>query len=160
MPINPVNLTSNLIADRAFFIEWAEMIGLLRKLATANPVLRINQDTARQHLDRAIGYLLQDGVALRDIWGLEDLVTPEAFSKITRNALAHSRLEAQCVAFVLLVTAREWIGVDAVHLQKLETIASQLPAIAHPRCFNVHHTRTGRLYPRRAKQSQRLRTLG
>jgi hypothetical protein len=132
-PADPTNFSSNLISERYLCVEWAYTSGLITKLSATHPLIRIDRMTVRQYLDRAIGYLVQEGVALRSIWGLADLVEPEAFKKIIDAALSQSPAAAQCMALVLLTTAREWLNVDLDHLAQLETASNHLPGIATDR---------------------------
>jgi len=148
---------SNIIAETALFIEWAEETGLLNMISAATPLTRINGMTARQSVHRAIGYLAQGGVSLRNLWGLEDLIQPDAFTTITQNALLKSRPEAQCMAFVLLLVAREWIELDDLHMKKLEGIAAKLPPTAFSRSFKFRRSRVGQMYPLR-RQDVRVKT--
>ncbi len=133
MPSDNLRLLSNILADRALCVEWAHATGLLTRLTIDHPLTRINEMTMRQYLDRAIGFLVQEGVPIREIWALEDLVTPTAFLKITRSALAQSPAAARCMALVLLTTAQQWIGIDADHARRLEEITDGLPRSSFPR---------------------------
>lgn len=158
MALDEAKLTSNIMSDCALFIEWTESNGLLNMISAANPLARINGMTATQSVHRAIGYLVQGGTALRDVWSLEDLIKPAAFKIITQNALARSRPEAQCMAFVLLIIAKEWIAVEAAHLESLEDIAKNLPTTAFSRSFKFQRARTGQMYPLNLRQNVRLKT--
>jgi len=120
---DPDHYPSNLISERYLFVEWASASGLMRRLATAHPLVRINSMTVRQYLDRAIGYLVQEGTPLREIWSLSDLVTIEAFKIITNAALRSSQASAHCMALILVNTAREWVGVDDEHMKLLNDMA-------------------------------------
>jgi hypothetical protein len=137
--VEPTNYSSNLISERYLCVEWACSSGLITELSKAHPLLRINRMTVRQYLDRAIGYLVQEGVSLRDIWGLADLVVPAAFQKITEAALAQSPASAHCMALVLTTTAREWLAADFNHLEQLEVLAKRLPSVG------LDRRRTGRV---------------
>ena len=143
---------SNLLDERYLCVEWAQASGLIDKLAADYPLIRVNRMTVRQYLDRAIGYLIQEGVTLREIWSLAELVDPDAFQKITSSALAHSPASAQCMAFVLLTIAREWLSVDRDHIAKLEAAANRLPGIATDRRRNPgsRHLANARLCRRQA----------
>lgn len=118
---------SNLLYDQHLCVEWASDTGLLSRLAASHPLVRINRMTVRQYLNRALGYLVQSGVPLRDVWELSDLVTPEAFEKITAAALAGSPGAARCIAIILITIGREWVGLDAAVLARLGAIADELP---------------------------------
>lgn len=132
------HVPSNLLDDQHLCVEWASESGLLSRLAAAHPLVRINRMTVRQYLNRALGYLVQSGVPLRDVWELSDLVTPEAFKKITTAALAGSPGAAKCIAIILIAIGRDWIGLDAEVLVKLRDIADELPLAVHrPRIYRL-----------------------
>lgn len=118
----------NFLTDCQYWTEWAHAADVLRRIAAQQPWTRINQMTLRQSLDQAVGYLVQSGVDIRSVWGLDDLVTPEAFAAITQNALAKSSATARNMSLLLLTTAREWVGVDALTMGKLTAIADALPS--------------------------------
>jgi hypothetical protein len=132
-PDEQPDFPSNLLSERYLCVEWACETGRIKKLAETHPLARINRMSVRQYLDRAIGYLVQAGTPLREIWGLADLVAPDAFKKILDAALASSPASAQCMSLVLVTTAREWVGLSADELEGLEEIARRLPAVAEKR---------------------------